>query len=510
MSPMMRIDKLFRAFVALAVASTGLAGLGTSTSANAAVITYSDPFCSQFYTQPGPGPGDVTLRCLKEMTCTIATDRSYIAPVSQAVVLTATCSPAAQSYTWSVGVLSPPGCGQPTAGASPSQVTVNAQQAMTCFFEVVASDGAGHQGRARYGIAWTSAPTGCTASVTYSGQSPASLPYTGGSVNVAGACSGGGTVTSWSWKKNGQSFSTVQNPGADSLSPNGSTTSAATYTYTLTACNGTSCAAPVSATASVAAAPVAAPQNCFINRQPSSGVLGAAGGAVSMTANCTGTVTSYTWRKDSVAFGTGQTANDTLPANAGAQPVQYTYDVTACNGSSCAAPVSTTFSVGGTQATGDCSQYSDVVQVDLGYPGIIDTPSIGGLRPNTMFVGKFTVPAGATMPGGQLGRVTGVEWVDPPAYRVASLSTRACDFRGFTPGQAPLGDPTGTTGPLAWTWGMAPTIWYQLLDGVSPSYVKLVPGQTYYFNVRTIDIGSGLTSCYTSTCNMRNANYNPQ
>jgi hypothetical protein len=88
------------------------------------------------------------------------------------------------------------------------------------------------------------APTGC--SVT---PAATSLPATGGQVSLTGACTGGGAITSTTWKKNGVAFT----PGfPDTLADNSASSSAAVYTYVATFCAGTACTS-ASATATVAA-----------------------------------------------------------------------------------------------------------------------------------------------------------------------------------------------------------------------------------------------------------------
>jgi hypothetical protein len=67
---------------------------------------------------------------------------------------------------------------------------------------------------------------------------------TGGGVSMSASCSGGGPVTSWSWRKNVTTgWSSAQAP-TDTL-PGNTGSAAVTYTYGVTACSNGACAAEV-------------------------------------------------------------------------------------------------------------------------------------------------------------------------------------------------------------------------------------------------------------------------
>ena len=55
---------------------------------------------------------------------------------------------------------------------------------------------------------------------------------------------------------------------------------------------------------------------------------------------------------------------------------------------------------------------------------------------------------------------------------------------------------------MAWSGGFYPNIQF-VLPGMSGTQAKLVPGQTYYLNLRNADFYSGQVSCATATCNVR-------
>jgi hypothetical protein len=247
--------------------------------------------------------------------------------------------------------------------------------------------------------------------------------------------------------------------------------------------------------------PPNAPTGCAITRTPADGALPAAGGAIGMTAGCSGggAVTSWSWRRNATSgWSTAAAATDNLPANTGGSPLTYTYAVTACAGTACASEVVTTFTVAGAAVAGFCGQYSNVVIVDLPVDtgaNPVYTAANGGFQADGVFVGRLVAPA-----SGLVGNVRFYEYGDAPAQRVMSVSTSPCDFRGFTPGAPSLTDPTSTNYPILWSNDQTPRIQYQL-SGPSSNAV-LTPGQTYYFSVRNVDWNAGgIPSCGQATCN---------
>ncbi len=485
-SPMLRA---FGAALSLAV------GLMASPAATAAQLTYDDPYCSRFFTVPGSTGGDVILQCVPALPCSITTDTSYIVPSGTQVTMTVSCAnPVTQAPAWSLGIRSPQGCPAPAATASPNKVTVTSTTSRVCWYEVIATDSAlpPNQGLTRYGIVWTDpAPSGCTASVPAT-----SLPSTGGPVSLTGACTTG-PVTSWSWTRNSTVFSSAQNP-TDNL-PANTTSSSISYTYALTACNGISCAAPVTATpgpVTVAAAPV--PSGCTITPTPSNASLPSTGGNISMTVACTagGPFTAFNWRKNTTTFGTNTaTQNDTLQSNPNATPVQTTYDVQVCNSAGCATRVSQVFTVAGVTVSATmCSQYNNVIQVDLptGSPDQLVTQTYGGFMSDGVFVGRFTAAASSATANGQLNWA---EYGDPPTYRLVTLSTQPCDFRGE--GVWSVGD--GTNYPLRWSGGQTGGIEYTITPEAGNPMLQI--GQVYYINIRNRDF-FGINTCGLTSCNM--------
>lgn len=93
------------------------------------------------------------------------------------------------------------------------------------------------------------APTGCTASVT---TNPATLTSAGGTATLHVSNCSPSTGLSYTWTKNGASFSTAQT-AVDTLAANTSTTTASTTSYQVNVCNGSACtgnlpSAPLTAT----------------------------------------------------------------------------------------------------------------------------------------------------------------------------------------------------------------------------------------------------------------------
>jgi hypothetical protein len=96
---------------------------------------------------------------------------------------------------------------------------------------------------------------------------------------------------------------------------------------------------------------------------------------------------------------------------------------------------------------------------------------------------RLTVPGNAT--ASQLGHATAAEWIGPPTVREMTLSRSACDFRPT--------DPTGFNGPLDRANATTTNIWLSL--GSPPGYPVLMPGETYYLNIRNLQSQTGTITC---------------
>jgi hypothetical protein len=235
--------------VLLLAAVVGALSLTSGTPAHAATITISDPSCLDF-TLSGTA-GDRTLTCVKQ-GCT-ATASPSEPGLNDPVTLGVTCTPTARQFTWQLLGDNPNGCPLPPQ----TSTTVSTQQLAApgtlrnCVYRVTATNGA-FTATSDVAVNWTNQPPPAPPSGCTIGRTPASgnVSNAGGGVSLSGTCSGGGPVTVWGWRKNGNSWQAVQNP-TDTLPANTAAT-AVTTTYTLTACNTGGCAAPAQTTFTVA------------------------------------------------------------------------------------------------------------------------------------------------------------------------------------------------------------------------------------------------------------------
>lgn len=397
-----------------------------------------------------------------------------VAPLAAALVFGATQDAVAAQLTVDI-----PGCSQVALSGSGSNYTITCtQSAMTCV-----------------------------------AQASSTTPTGGTPINLTVACAPAATSVAW-------------NGSRDCATPTSTGLGTATVSE---AVGGRSCVYSATATApgltgsaSVAvvwqgSSTAVAPTGCSITRTPSSGSLPTTGGAISLSAACSGggAVNSWSWRKNAATgWSSAQAPSDSLPANTGSAAVTYTYGITACSNGACAAEVTTTFTVAGSAPVGFCSQYSSVkfVNLNFGDPPV-DTSGGVGLNPGDVIVARITVPAGAASPGNIPGTFSVVEYQGPTANRILSLSSQPCDFRGWTPGSNfPPSDPTGANTPMGWSGGINPNIQFLLQGDPAgfPPRPLLNPGQQYYLNLRTINFGDGQNSCTNPSCDVRFTTNIPQ
>jgi hypothetical protein len=224
--------------------------------------------------------------------------------------------------------------------------------------------------------------------------------------------------------------------------------------------------------------------------------LPASGGSITLTANNCGTVSSWAKNGSQVAQ-SGSTWTETIPANAGATSVSFTYTVQGDNGSD---SVTVSESAAGTPPPPinngpiSCSGYSKTLVYDLAWVQGA-TAKTAGFGNDAIVVARFTtgpVAPGATYPA----NVSSIEYVDARVTRTAALSTVPCDLTGGGLGTAAA---DVTQGPN-WTYqvgGTAPLSRFTLTQ----TRVVLQPNTTYYVNITNKD-GSGTSTCGGSTCNM--------
>jgi hypothetical protein len=233
--------------------------------------------------------------------------------------------------------------------------------------------------------------------------------------------------------------------------------------------------------------PPTAPPTCTLTASSTTPYVG---GTVTLTASCTQSPQSWQWSVPSCA------SNSATCQATSATTGTASYTVAATNvigAGSPSQPVTVTWMTPPPAGANYCGG-ADVVEVALPWPGgVVDTRAAGGLRPDTIFVGRLTIPAAAS------GQVRFYEYIDDTFDRVMTLSTSKCDFRGFVAGARSPTDPTGTNYPMQWSNGMQTKITFGPGEAV-----QLVPGQTYYINLRNWNWVTGTASCANTksgTCN---------
>lgn len=229
--------------------------LGAPQIAPAATLSVDIPGCSQVQLT-GSGTS-YSITCTQAaMTC--VAQSSPVSPNGGTTAsLSVACTPAATAVSWSASR----DCTTPSAGASVGQASVTEIVGGRSCVYTAATSAPGYTGLASAAVVWqgastqppANAPSGCSITRT---PSSGSLGTNGGGVSMSANCTGGGAVTSWSWRKGTtSSWSTSQSP-SDTL-PANTGSAAVTHTYGVTACSGTACAAEVVTTFTVSgSAPV--------------------------------------------------------------------------------------------------------------------------------------------------------------------------------------------------------------------------------------------------------------
>jgi len=228
-------------------------------------------------------------------------------------------------------------------------------------------------------------------------------------------------------------------------------------------------------------APATSPPVCTVSSSNSQPTVGS---NITLTASCTNGPTSYEWAG---CTGTGATCATTASATGA-----VTYYVSGINqfgkGPPAGVVVAWTAAGGGPPGGGGgnfCGQFSSVknISIDWGDTKRYKTTEFGSFGADTVYVVSITVPSSPASYGTP-GNMAWAEYNGPPTLRHLTLSKSACDFRDP--------DPTGNNGPFAAEAGTAPFIGWNV--GAPPA--SLVPGQTYYFNIRNLNCGG---ACEAST-----------
>lgn len=223
--------------------------------ATAATLSVDIPGCSQVALS-GSG-GSYTISCTQAtMTC-VAQSSSMTPAGGTSATLAVACTPAATAVQWA----SSRDCAAPVAGAVGTASISESVGGRSCVYTATAS-AQGHNGAAAVAVVWqgigtqppapppappANAPSGCAITRT---PGSGSLGTSGGAISMAASCSGGGSVTSWSWRKNASGGWSASQAPTDTL-PANTGSAAVTNTYGVTACSGNACAAEVITTFTV-------------------------------------------------------------------------------------------------------------------------------------------------------------------------------------------------------------------------------------------------------------------
>ena len=427
--------------------------------------------------------------------CTVAA--SNAAPViGSTLTLTSSCSHSPSKYQWqSCSALLIEACNPLTeCAASTTTCSPVGTQVGPIYYSLVATNSAGTSNKAGVSIDWRSTsvvappttppttpppPTSSTPRPTCTISPSTTSPAVNSTLTLTATCNNSPTGYQWT--------NCTAVPGTNRCTVSEQT--GVTRIYRVQGSNANGIGVPSEVTITwqqpVTAAPV-----CTLSPSTTTPYLG---GTVTLTANCTQSPSSYTWTNCNGSGGTCQASASSLG--------QVSYSVTATNsiGTSAPAQTSVTWTTPPPAGADFCGQYPQVARVNLNWGGYIDTNRNGGFPAGAILVGRLTVPANAKGTGP--GLVSMAEYIDGQADRIMTISTSSCDFRGFKPGQFPTSDPTGATRPMAWSFSNNPSIQFAL-SGAAGNQPKLVPGQTYYVNIRNRDY-SGEDTCKTTTCNVR-------
>ena len=324
-------------------------------------------------------------------------------------------------------------------------------------------------------------------------------PAVGSTITLNAACSG--KPSAWNFTGTAAPCATSQSTCNDTRATTGA------VTYTVQPSNDAGPGPSVSVTVNwQTGAPLLAPSGCSLAASPAS--LPTGGGATTLGVSCSGggAPTSFAWTGGSLTPSTSTGSQSTNVTTTTA------FSVTPSNGAGAGNVASATVTVAGTTAPSAdlCSQYTNVVFLDVPFGGQAVSGGPGGsFSAKGILVARFTVPANFTSASGSKATITLGEYGDSATYRQASLSPKACDFRGVAttyPGKytSSLGG-GGATYPLAWSASNAPSLEFTV-TGTALGTAQLVPGQTYYWNIRNyspyLNGGAGGVSCAGATCNV--------
>ena len=398
------------------------------------------------------------------------------------LVLTAACTQSPGLYEWLACSPSTPDACSPVPECASTRSTcspVGRQQGVV-LYAVRGSNNAGASNKATVSVDWRPLPPPQNPPAC-SLVASAAFPAINSTLTLTATCSNTPTVYEWI--------------GCAS-STNVCVTTSSTIgqrSYTLYARNGAGVSTGAVATVTWQVPPTAPPV-CTLSAEPANPYVG---GTSILTANCTQSPKSFAWVNCSNASG-----NTCVAASAHTGGV--TYSVSATNEIGTGPQTSITLTWGPPPPVGAdfCGNFSDVKRVDLVWGGQFTTTNPdGGFEDDQILVGRLRVPANATGTSTP-GLISAAEFINGPAERTMTLSPSACDFRGFQPDVFPTPDPTGAASPMGWSFGINPSMQFALA-GMPGNRPKLVPGQTYYVNIRNRAFSGGDVSCTTAECNLR-------
>ncbi|OGT02753.1 MAG: hypothetical protein A2Z65_07735 [Gallionellales bacterium RIFCSPLOWO2_02_58_13] len=376
-------------------------------------------------------------------TCTLTAAPPLIAPNGESI-LTASCNPAATSYTWTGGT-----CAVITTNSCTVTLAAGSQN-----YTVAGSNATGHGNTA--GASVTVAPPTCTLTAA-----PPLIAPDGTSVLTA-SCSPAAT-DGYTWTGTG-CVGELTNTCTVTLAT-------ASESYTVAGINGAGTGAP-----SPAATVTVSKPSCTLTAAPPSV---APGESSTLTASCTATPTSYAWDGSCA----GSTTSCTVTPGATA-----TYRMTATNLEGTSNPAEATVAV---VVPGICTlDHRNIPfnwETDRGRN--INEPLSRGQSLSF----EFTTP-GANA-AGPLVKEQGNSSVGVPAWTFINISASQCDF-------------TYPTLDISWNGcgqhGNVVALKYKVenVDSHTFGYCSLRPNTTYYINIRNEDIyAPGVDTCEAgATC----------
>lgn len=304
------------------------------------------------------------------------------------------------------------------------------------------------------------APTSLVALPQCTASASNTSPVVGSSTVLSASCSGTPTSFAWSGCSSSEATCTATSSAAGTLN------------YTVVAANAAGNSAPASVTVAWRSAPANLPPpvcNLAVTANSDPPAIGA---TALISATCTNAPTRYTWTGcDSGS--NSCTAYETMPG-------AHTYSVVASNEGGFSPPASVTLNWASTPpaAPDFCSPYPAVLSSSQDWiNGTLTSASFRdppGFAWNGVWIVRITVPFG-TPASSTAGRIFVAEYDGQPTYRDVSISRFACDFRNV--------DPAGNNGPVAQSNGISAGGPF-VIGPPSSGMAGLVPGQSYYINVR--------------------------